>query len=176
MADEEEGMRMVVISKRIRNLKETILKLRKMEQRGATEGRKEPEDWTYEWAQKVVRNSQHMIRFGYQPDPPYDTGTMYRSGRVLQRRAKRPKMSITVKPRNIRYTVAFGGIGVNPKTGRTVDYSYVVHEGLGMNWRKGPRPFLNDGLEMSWADLDDKQKKYLEEVVKNFSRDQAPMG
>lgn len=93
----------------------------------------------------------------------YDTGSLYNTIRIIYSpsigggtfRGGAPTFEITGGPVGITVDrmITAGGLLINPKTGRIVNYAESVHDGTGQNYRKGPRPFLSMALEIMEPEL-----------------------
>lgn len=107
----------------------------------------------------------------------YDTGTLYNTIRIIYAPVTPigygAFYEITAGPMSIdvdRMLVA-GGLLINPKTGRICDYAESVHDGTGMNYRKGPREFLTIALEIMEPELMTIMEGMISQEEREWGRD-----
>jgi hypothetical protein len=101
-----------------------------------------------------------------------DTWTLYNTIRIVREAPAGVFYEVTVSSDVIvidRMIVA-GGWLVNPKTGNICDYAESVHDGTGMNWKKGPRPFLSLALDMHEPELMRIMNKFMGGQGKEWER------
>jgi len=105
----------------------------------------------------------------------YDTGTLYDTIRIEWNPAGvgGPTYEVAVGPDRVEVIgmIRAGGMLINPKTGKIVNYAESVHEGTGKNLAKGPRPFLTDAILMNESFLDQIINKYLNKLGETVESD-----
>lgn len=114
----------------------------------------------YWW--KVWQDARRLcIEYGI-----FDTGTLYNTIRIEWNTPMGfgggPTYEVAFGPDRVEVTgmIRAGGMLINPKTGRIVNYAESVHEGTGKNLAKGPRRFLVDAILMNEGFLEQILRKY----------------
>jgi len=111
----------------------------------------------------------------------YDTGTLHDSIRILYQAPAggffEVFIAITPSRRDItidRGIVAGGGMFINPKTGRIVDYALIVHDGgptsRGTGYISG-RPFMTLAVDMMMPEFDAIMNQFMEGQGRAWERD-----
>lgn len=118
------------------------------------------------WWLKVLGTAQ-MLCLAW----AFDTGTLYSTIRIEENRPMPEGFPFEVayasQNQMINSMIMAGGMAINPKTGRIVDYAQAVHDGhftTGGRWIP-ERPFLREAVNMHSTELDAILNKCVEESI-----------
>lgn len=103
------------------------------------------------WWERVKETAKSLC-VGY---GAFDTGSLYRTIRIERKAISiggAPTFMVTVSPEHelINSQIVAGGMLINPKTGRIVDYAAAVHDG---SMKMPARPFLQDAVNIHINEL-----------------------
>jgi hypothetical protein len=115
------------------------------------------------WWQEVLETARALC--------PVDTGTLQATGRITETDPSIGglfEVGMTLENTNIiSKMIEFGGLLVNPKSGRICDYAQAVHDGhftRSGRWMP-PNPFIEMAIQIHMQELDTILGKSIDEVA-----------